>query len=69
MDFIEQAILEGVAFEDLGLDIDELISYEGFFEWLMYDPTIDGGYFDTELYCWVYPDEYDLDDDDEDYEY
>ena len=69
MDFIEQAILEGVAFEDLGLDIDEMADLDGFFEWLMYEPESDEMVWDEELCCWVYPDdEYDEDEED-DYEW
>lgn len=69
MDFIEQAILEGVAFDDLGLDIDELMSYEGFFEWVTYDPEIDEAVWNEEEGCWEYPEDYDDDEDyDEDYD-
>ena len=69
MSYIEQCLYEGVALENLYWDLDEMSDLDGFLEWLMYDPELDEGYFDTELGCWVYPDEYDLDDDDEDYEY
>lgn len=61
---------EGVALENLGWDLDEMSDLDGFLEWLMYDPELDGAVWDEELCCWVYPDdEYDLDEDEEDWEY
>lgn len=56
MDFIEQAILEGVALDDLGLDIDEMADLDGFFEWLTYDPMVDKAVWNEEEGYWEYPD-------------
>lgn len=69
MDFLQQCLYEGVAFEDLGLDIDEMADLDGFFEWLTGEDELDGAYWDDDEECWVYPDydedDVDYDDDDE----
>ena len=49
----------GVAFEDLGWDIDEMAEYDGFFEWLMEDDSEfeNCAVWNEEKGCWEYPED------------